>query len=268
MKKLNFSPEAILILDNAPGHPTQLSSNDNNIFALFLPPNCTPLIQPMEQHVKQAIKLFYRKKLLKKTVDSDCDISESLKSINLKDVVFSLDEAWRYVSVNLIQKSWSKILPHEANACDSDEEDEIPLARLARQITEPNLTELNNELKEVVDLGRKIDQNLTKEEMKEWVVHDKALSDELIEADIIQEIDEDSYSDSDSDDVLEIPRLVTSTDAVSAFNTCIAWAKQNNVPEHRMIFLQELLVQAQDVAFKNKKQTQITHFFTSTSNKK
>ncbi|XP_066258171.1 jerky protein homolog-like [Euwallacea similis] len=196
MKKLNLSPEAILILDNAPGHPTQLSSNDNNIFALFLPPNCTPLIQPMDQHVIQAIKLFYRKKLLKKIVDSDCDTSESLKSINLKDVVFFLDEAWRYV----------------LNACDSDEEDEIPLARLARQITEPNPTELNNELKEIVDLGRKIDQNLTKEEIKD-----------------------------DSDDVSEIPRLVTSTDAVSAFNTCIAWAKQNNVPEHRMIFLQELL---------------------------
>lgn len=31
MKEVNLNPEAILILDNAPGHPTQLSSDDNKI---------------------------------------------------------------------------------------------------------------------------------------------------------------------------------------------------------------------------------------------
>lgn len=63
MRELGLPPRAILILDNAPGHPVELSSEDKQISVMFLPPNCTPLIQPMDQHVIQAIKLHYRKNL-------------------------------------------------------------------------------------------------------------------------------------------------------------------------------------------------------------
>ncbi|CAH1995279.1 unnamed protein product [Acanthoscelides obtectus] len=202
MKELNLSPEAIFLLDNATGHPLDLASNDNKISVLFLPPNCTPLIQPMDQHFIQAIKLFYRKKLFEKIV-------ESLKDVNLRHVVFSLDEAWNHVGTDLITKSWSKIiLPTDipqGNVYDSDEED-IPLARLTRRIAEPEPKEIENKLEEIMDLGKKLDENLTNEEIEEWLGHDKAISDNLTKADIIQEI-EDSGSDSDlDDDSVDMPR--------------------------------------------------------------
>lgn len=79
MKELNLPPKAVLILDNAPGHPEKLVSDDSQISVMFLPPNCTPLIQPMDQHVIQAIKLHYRKNLLKKIVETSGNISEELK---------------------------------------------------------------------------------------------------------------------------------------------------------------------------------------------
>ena len=61
----------MLILDNAPGHPENLCTEDEQIFAIFLPPNVTPLLQPIDQNVIQAIKLHYRKNLLKRIVATE-----------------------------------------------------------------------------------------------------------------------------------------------------------------------------------------------------
>ncbi|XP_025410373.1 jerky protein homolog-like [Sipha flava] len=49
---VNLPPKALLLLDNCPGHPSaeELRSDDGNIFAMFLPPNTTALIQPMDQN--------------------------------------------------------------------------------------------------------------------------------------------------------------------------------------------------------------------------
>lgn len=136
LKKLNLPQKAILILDNAPGHPDDLVSDDKQITVMYMPPNCTPLMQPMDQHVIQAVKLYYRKKLLKKIVDSETAIITSLKNINLKDVVYSLAEAWHRVSNELIRKSWKRLLPQlEATASD-DEEDTIPLSLLAKRLAD------------------------------------------------------------------------------------------------------------------------------------
>lgn len=169
------------------------------------------------------------------------------------------------MGIGLITKSWSKILLptgiSEKDIDDSDEEDDIPLARLIRQIKETEPTEIQNDMEEIRNLSKKLDQSLTNEEIETWVVNDKAVSDELTEADIIEEIDEDS-DDSSDHSISEIPSLVKDSDAVSAFNTCISWATQKKLPEHQIVFLQELRVQTQDAAFKNKKQTQITNFFT------
>lgn len=79
MRELNLPIKAVLILDNAPVHPEELINDDKQISVMFLPRNCTPLIQPMDQHVIQAIKLQYRKKLLKKIVETEGDISQELK---------------------------------------------------------------------------------------------------------------------------------------------------------------------------------------------
>lgn len=57
---------------NAPGHPEGLSSDDKQIVAMFLPPNVTPLMQPMDQNV---------------IVSSESgDISAELKKKNLEHV--------------------------------------------------------------------------------------------------------------------------------------------------------------------------------------
>lgn len=61
LKDHNFPQKALLLLDNTPGHPSgeELTTEDKCITAMFLPPNCTTLIQPMDQNIIQFVKQDY-----------------------------------------------------------------------------------------------------------------------------------------------------------------------------------------------------------------
>ncbi|XP_056636786.1 jerky protein homolog-like [Diorhabda sublineata] len=66
LRSHNLSEKALLIMVNASSHGTveELTSEDGRITTLLLPPNCTALMQPMDQNAIRLIKLFYRKSLL------------------------------------------------------------------------------------------------------------------------------------------------------------------------------------------------------------
>ena len=67
LKERNLPIKALLLMDNAPCHPCpdELESPSNRgIKHLFLPPNTTSLIQPMDQGVLECMKRRYRKELL------------------------------------------------------------------------------------------------------------------------------------------------------------------------------------------------------------
>ena len=55
--------KALLLLDNAPAHPdvSVLQSENGNIKAMYLPPNTTAIIQPMDQGVLEALKRRYKR---------------------------------------------------------------------------------------------------------------------------------------------------------------------------------------------------------------
>ena len=66
LTSLGLENKAVLVLDNSPAHPDAeyLVSDDGKITALYLPPNVTSLIQPMDQGVLVALKRHYKWKLL------------------------------------------------------------------------------------------------------------------------------------------------------------------------------------------------------------
>ena len=57
--------KALLLLDNAPSHPSSatMQSDDGKIKAMFLPPNTTAAIQPMDQAILDPCKRRYKRKL-------------------------------------------------------------------------------------------------------------------------------------------------------------------------------------------------------------
>jgi len=84
--KQNLPVKALLILDNAPKHPNegQLKSANGLIQVMFMPSNCTPPIQPMNQNVIRQIKSHYKKSLLLNIINQNEDVHQFLKSQNLK----------------------------------------------------------------------------------------------------------------------------------------------------------------------------------------
>ena len=68
--------KAVLLLDNAPSHPDIdcLSSDDGEIFCLYLSPNTTSLVQPMDQGVLETIKRRYKHDLLLRMLNEETTI--------------------------------------------------------------------------------------------------------------------------------------------------------------------------------------------------
>lgn len=65
--------KCLLIIDNAPAHPSGLEDDILEEFSfikvLFLPPNTTPLLQPMDQQVISNLKKLYTKHMFKQCSD-------------------------------------------------------------------------------------------------------------------------------------------------------------------------------------------------------
>jgi hypothetical protein len=51
--------KVLLIIDNAPGHPTSIAIENEDVKVVFLPPNTTSLLQPLDQGIIQCVKATY-----------------------------------------------------------------------------------------------------------------------------------------------------------------------------------------------------------------
>ncbi|XP_050300134.1 jerky protein homolog-like [Anthonomus grandis grandis] len=148
LRSRNLEERALLIVDNAPSHATkeELVNEDGNIVTMFLPPNCTALIQPMDQNVIRLTKMHYRNSILATIISSDeQDITKRLKSVTLKDAMFILNDAWSKIPSKTIEKCWRNILSKTTQAVSSDTEydsdDLMPLSVLKEKIGQQNLTD-------------------------------------------------------------------------------------------------------------------------------
>ena len=63
-----LSPKALLLINNCSAHPKELRSCDGSVTCVFLPPNTTSLIQPMDRGILQAMKTHYKGKLFQKVI--------------------------------------------------------------------------------------------------------------------------------------------------------------------------------------------------------
>ena len=137
-REKGLEEKALLLVDNAPSHPssTTLQSEDGKIKTMFLPPNTTAIIQPMDQGVLDPCKRRYKRKLLGHIIlENESDeksVPVILKGITMKDVVYWVAAAWQEASNDSLRKAWRNLLPEpEAepvavdNAVDEEGEDDL-----------------------------------------------------------------------------------------------------------------------------------------------
>ncbi|XP_008562678.1 PREDICTED: tigger transposable element-derived protein 1-like [Galeopterus variegatus] len=113
----NLAFRVLLILDNAPVHcHEELENAHPNIEVLFMPPNTTSLIQPLNQGIMKAFKAHYIRQLYSKAYESldtnkETTMIDSWKAVTIRNVIDYVGSAWDSIKQATINKCWENIWP-------------------------------------------------------------------------------------------------------------------------------------------------------------
>ena len=139
-RKMNVDFKVLLILDNAPGHPHLLEGRHPDVKVVFLPPNTTSILQPLDQELIAILKAKYYSYLFKKfhtSLDDDVELEEELaepqagpssapdtplaplltaqvlsywRSYNIRQAIDFVLKAWDEVSIPAIVRAWLPLM--------------------------------------------------------------------------------------------------------------------------------------------------------------
>lgn len=196
----NLSRKALLIMDNAPGHPSKetLEKLVGFVEVVYMPPNTTSLIQPMDQGVISTFKSYYIRNVLAEAVrvtngEDAPSLRDFWKAFNIKDAVNYISCAWQELKQKTMNGVWRKIWEDCVHDFRGFEE--------TREIGE-----------QVVALGNKVGLDLAIDDMEE-IIADNAeglTNEELI---AVAEHQEHAYNE-DQDNDMQAKPLPTLTSKV------------------------------------------------------
>ena len=214
----NISFKILVIVDNAPSHP-DLSDIHPNVKMIFLPPNTTSLLQPMDMGVISIVKTNFKHLLLeiaiKAAAGNNMQFLEFLKLFSIKNAIMLFGKAWESVPKSAMSGVWSKLLKNEEDdksktLIDQKVEEIIAIGTNfglpgmeAQEISESiayqeddlsieELLELDNECAKESTVSENVDvvnleQNLKAESVKKALLHISMACDILDENDPDQE---------------------------------------------------------------------------------
>lgn len=116
----NLPLKVLLVMDNAPAHPPGLEDDLLEEFKFikvkFLPPNTTPLLQPMDQQVISNFKKLYTKALFQRcfevTEGTDLTLREFWRNhFHIVNCLKIIDKAWDGVTKRTLTSAWGKLWP-------------------------------------------------------------------------------------------------------------------------------------------------------------
>ena len=120
--KMNKAKRKILLfVDNATSH---VDLNLSNVTVKFMPPNLTSEVQPLDKGIIQAVKLLYRKQLMRALINAadKCNNAiEFTRSVTVLDAIRWIHGAWMDVSKETIVKCF-----HHAGFVPQSTEEEEP----------------------------------------------------------------------------------------------------------------------------------------------
>lgn len=239
-KKINKKGNVLLLLDNAPTHPSEsLLERENGRFkALFLPPNVTSLLQPMDQGIIECMKRLYKKQLLRKLLLADENEEGTLiyhKNINIKDCCYMVADAWTSVKAITLKRAWNKIngISTQQQIQEEKENAELKNNEESDKDTDSMSTEnLQNMITKVPGCSE-----CNVEDIEDWLHSDsidpgfQLLSDD----EIIQSTKEESYpvdTEDDNDSTFELESGPSASEAFACFETALNWMERQSECDH------------------------------------
>lgn len=218
-KERKLHGKVLLVMDNAPTHPSVevLNPIDEGFEVIFLPPNVTPLIQPMDQGVIEKVKRMYRKQVLRRLLlaeDNEESVIQFSKKLNLKDACYMLADSWDLLTKENLKRTWNKLWP--------ENQDSEPT-------THENPTESLENVREVVALCQSVPgfQECDEADAAEWLNIDKNdMGYEILDDnDIVNTVQEsENQEGSDSEEEPADDNSVPShSEAFTALETVMSW---------------------------------------------
>lgn len=126
----------LLILDNCSAHPKADLLVKDNVFVIYLPPNCTSLIQPQNNGIVRSMKCKYRSLLMRRlmsSINSGTPVQKFIKEFNIKDAVYCVANAWKCVKTSTLKNGWHNLWPSLMFTSESNKDTENDFAGLGSQ---------------------------------------------------------------------------------------------------------------------------------------
>ena len=205
------------------------------------------MMQPMDHGVLYNLKQRYKRLLLEMMIlheEIDRQTFDSFaKSLNIKDCIYLVANAWEQIRCSSLQKSWDPLLGPEVSDNDTDQNNPVPVCMNACS---------DFELEDGHLIQRMHDNNImvTQEEADEWLNGDQfdpgfqRLSDEEIIAEVCGYQDELEDGEGESSD--ETPHLVSHKEVFEAFVVCMEWMEvmeqQEETTSQQLMLVQKLFL--------------------------
>ncbi|XP_070600019.1 tigger transposable element-derived protein 1-like [Erythrolamprus reginae] len=164
----------LLLLSKSPGHPPDVDSLHPYVKVVYLPPNTSMLLQPMNQGAIATFKTYYLHEVFAKALatmeDESINLSEFWKSYNILDCLENIVAAWQDVGVKCMQGVWKKCLKCFAALGDNLEDFD----------QDQNLDEI---IKNILVLTKSLDLEVETEDVKSLITY---MEGELSNEDLIE----------------------------------------------------------------------------------
>ena len=153
----------LLLLDNCSCH---MLDNFSNIKLLFLPPNTTSLIQPLDRGIIRCFKSYYKKHFMNSVMSkSIIDFNTKFKSYKIYEAIQNISLAWKQVSKQTVQNCFKPLfemaISNEVEDILIEQKDELDvlirnmkdLQLIEEEITSENFLEIDSKkmiLKDII----------------------------------------------------------------------------------------------------------------------
>ena len=125
----NIPFKILLLIDNVTGHAKNLDVLHPDVRVMFMPPNTTALIQPMDQGIIASFKAYYARRAVTQAVEYTQDSSKNLqdfwKDYNIYGAIKNITYAWDDVKHSNMKGVWKNLCPQFFNLEPEITEDPI-----------------------------------------------------------------------------------------------------------------------------------------------
>ena len=106
--------KVVMIIDNAPGHLQSISIEDENVRVVFLPPNMTSLLQPLDQGIIRCVKASYTRQVFEIIraaidVDPNLQVMDCWKSFTAADTITFIEAAMDELKPETVNACWKNV---------------------------------------------------------------------------------------------------------------------------------------------------------------